>query len=224
MVKGISAADSIYSSAKGKIKKSAKKIAETIKDNQAEIVATGVGVAALGAYGAALYSLVKSDAEIIPINMTKQELDGDYTSIWQTIGDKIKEKFTIDLEHVPEGIDPTEKYFTDSDGNILISNVSNMPYPNPWYNPELAAEKLNNIQNAAENILPTKVSMADFLSHAGEKSSAVLDATEHLDVPFLGNDSIDIDFPEIDMPEVTTNTVGDVLSFLKEIVDNLDLG
>ena len=208
MVKGISAVDSIYRTAKQSVKRTTKNVAQKISDNKDGIIATTALAGGITLYGVEFARYVNRNDEVVNVNPKIPDEPG----FIQKITEKIKEKFTIDLEHVPEGVNPADKYITDIDGNILYSDITNLPYPNPWYNPELAAQKIQQTQNAAETLLSPKVSMESFLENASEHTNNALNTIAATDIPF--GDSTDIVEPDADMAE-------GVLSYLKELIDNI---
>lgn len=113
-------------------------------------------------------NFINNDSEIIthilPDGITAVNIDKtfDLVGSTSTIGEKVKsrflDKFGIDLNNVPEWVDPTSKYLTDTDGKILFSSVSHEPYINPWYNPNSVVEKISAVSSLS------RPSMDDFLA------------------------------------------------------------
>jgi len=209
MVKGISAVDSIFGTAKKQIKKTTKNVAQKISDNKVEIMATGALAGGVGLYAHQFAKFVNRKDEALDT-----AAQADDAGFFEKVTDKIKEKFTIDLEHVPEGVNPADKYITDIDGNILYSDITCLPYPNPWYNPELAMQQIENSQNAATALLTPNVSMESFLQKAGEHGSDVIDAAAGA-VHFGDNISAD------DLADTVSDTATSILDYVKEVVDHI---
>ena len=208
MVKGISAVDSIFGTAKRNIRKTAKTVAQKVSDNKDEIIATTALAGGIGLYAHQFAKFVNGKDEVVAAEPV------DDKGFFEKVTEKIKEKFTIDLDHVPEGVNPADKYITDIDGNILYSDITNLPYPNPWYNPELAMQQIENSQNAAASILTPQISMDSFLQNAGEHGSKAIDAVADA-IPFGDHSSIgDIADSGVDNAEA-------VLDYVKDIVDHV---
>ena len=207
MVKGISAIDSVFGTAKKQIKRTAKNVAEKVSDNKDEIIATTALAGGTALYAHQFVKFVNRKDE------TAESVGADTPGFFEKVAEKIKEKFTIDLDHVPEGVNPAEKFITDADGNILYSNVTNLPYPNPWYNPELAIKRIEESQDVAANFLTPHVSMDAFLQKAGEHGEDAINAVTAA-VPF-GDSTPD------DLIDSVTDSATSVLDYVKEIVDNM---
>lgn len=208
MVKGISAVDSIYGTAKKRFVRTTKKVAEKISENQEQIIATGVLAGGAALYVNQLKKFVNSEDEAIDSVVSSEP------GFFEKITDKIKEKFTIDLEHIPEGVNPADKYITDIDGNILYSDITNMPYPNPWYNPDIAMQQIEASKNAAANLLTPHVTMDSFIQKAGEHGTDAANAIA-ASVPFGDNSAAG------DIIDSASDSSTSVLEYLKEIVDNI---
>ena len=208
MVKGISAVDSVFGTAKRNLKKTTKAVAEKINDNKDEIIATTALVGGGVIYAQQFAKFVNRKDEAI------ETLPADDTGFFEKVTEKIKEKFTIDLDHVPEGVNPADKYITDIDGNILYSNITNLPYPNPWYNPELAVRQIENSQNAAANLLTPHVSMDSFLQKAGEHGSDAIDAAAGM-IQFGDHSGSE------DLIDSVSESATGILDYVKNIVDNI---
>lgn len=208
MVKGISAVDSIYGTAKKQVTKTTKSIVQKASENKEEIIAAGALAGGVALYADQFKKFVNRNEEGI------DSVAASEPGFFEKITDKIKEKFTIDLDHVPEGVNPADKYITDMDGNILYSDITNLPYPNPWYNPDFAMQQIEASQNAAAAIYTPHVTMDSFIQKASEHGSDAVDAIA-ASIPF-GDHSL-----AGDIADSASDTATSALDYLKDIVDHI---
>lgn len=213
MVKGISAVDSLYNSAKN-----------VVTNNKKAIVATAAGGAGLYAAHSFLKQLANDEVSIghtriaYETDVNGLPLDGplgyvpraehtDAPTLWEKVSSKVKEKFSIDMDKIPDWADPSNRYLTDSTGEILISNITNQPYINPWYNPELADASIS----AVSSLQMPRPTMADFLEKAGFDN-----ADKAVDAAVLGTD-IDVDADD-NLIEMIANGVKKIF---ETVIDNI---
>lgn len=213
MVKGISAVDSLYNSTKN-----------VVTNNKKTIAVTAVGGAGVYAAHSFFKQLANDEISIGHTRIAYETdkngipLDGplgyvprtEYTdapTLWEKVSNKVLEKFNIDMNKVPDWVDPSNRYLTDSTGKNLISNITNQPYINPWYNPELADAPIS----AVSSLQMPRPTMADFLEKAGfDNSDKVVDAA------VLGTD-IDVDADD----NLIERIANGVKKIFETVIDNI---
>lgn len=112
---------------------------------------------------------------------------------------KVTEKM-IDLSTVPEGVDPSNRYLTDSDGEVLISGITNLPYINPWYNPGAKSNLVSAVTS-----LQQPPSMSDFLAKVSSNSNIVDKGAESLVEAALVSDIPDVEI----VPDSVLDNIAD---------------
>ena len=106
----------------------------------------------------------------------------------------------IDLSTVPEGVDPSNRYLTDSDGEVLISGITNLPYINPWYNPGAKSNLVSAVTS-----LQQPPSMSDFLAKVSSNSNIVDKGAESLVEAALVSDIPDVEI----VPDSVLDNIAD---------------
>ena len=215
MVRGISAVDSIYGKTKATLNHAAKKSAQFVKDNRFEITAMTTVTTALGLYGACIYGLLRrADEPTIKVYHAKPSMFQD-PDFFKKLGDKIKEKFSIDISKAPKGIDPSEPYMVDKAGNYMMDEYGVIP--NPWYNPDLIKEGAEAIPSAVNVIGMQEVSMDSFLSHAAAAHTDAAAAAS--DLSFVGEG---VDAPDDVIDDNLIQTIGSgIKNIIAMIADNV---
>ena len=181
MVKSVSAVDAIY----GSTKNATKKVTNAIKEHQDQIISSGVLLGGTALYVSALKRYADGDEAVVSPEQA-QALE-EKKSFIKKLGEKVKEKFSIDLNNPPDGIDPTQPYMMDKFGNYVMDDYGVIP--NPWYNPDAVAKGVDAVASTQFN----PVSMESFLKHAASEGAETAEQIASIaDIPF-GGDDVDID-------------------------------
>ena len=223
MVKGISAVDSLYKNAK-----------DVISNNKKVIVGTALGVTGIVAASTLLKQLARDEISIghtrveymtgndgLPLNGSlgyiPEPVHTDSPTLLEKVGFKLREKFGIDLNKVPDWADPTSKYLTDSEGKIMFSNVTHEPYINPWYDPEAVSEPISAVSSLSR---PT---MDEFIANATTSNtelatSAFAEVTDVFEKAGVKLEALPSD-TDIDVDSVDDGIIDSLVDSVKHFFD-----
>ena len=208
MVKGISAVEAVGSPTKGTTKGIFRRLAQSAREDQAGIFAVSGTIAGLGLYGAALNGYVNGDTVTLAANQA-QDLAGKQ-SFLKRFTEQLKEKFAIDLNNPPAGINTSEPYMMDRAGHYIMDEYGAIP--NPWFNPETLDKGIS----AVESMQFNPITMDSFLEHAAARSAEGLStAASMVELPFSG-----VDVPEVDdsLLEIIANGIRNIFDGISDLI------
>ncbi len=202
MVTGISAINAVQSAAK--------KVGNIVKENKEGVIGAAGMAAGIGLYAAAYDSFVHSnDGETVVSALQGQDI-AEKQGFIQKFAEQLKEKFAIDINNPPDGIDVSEPFMMDGAGHYIMDEYGAII--NPWYNPDLLKESTDIIPSPFESTHFPEISMDSFLQRAAENADAASVAAGHI------LEGANIDVPDGTIDENFIQIVGKGIKHALEII------